>query len=344
MRGLGGGEKVFVCVSGWLFRPGPSVRIHSFFVTIVRREVRTISHKASDSPGTASNTLGLVQLSLGATAISFSAVFVKVAHVGPSVSGLYRVLFGGLFLLLASVLKREHMLPSGRSIVLCGVCGLFFALDLWFWHRSIHYIGPGLATLLANFQVFFLAIVGITIFREKPSWRFVVAVPLAIIGLCLIVGLDPGGLAFEYRVGILFGLMTAVWYSAYILFLRKSQKQLRSLSAMAHLAYISLFTALLFFVESSFRGVSLGIPDVQSWLALLAYGCICQALGWMFIAKGLSKTRASLAGLILLLQPTLSFVWDVLFFHRPTTPVEGLGAALALGAIYMGLTGRSTKT
>jgi len=302
------------------------------------------THKPPVSSPTYPDIPGLVQLSLGATAISFSAVFVKVAHVGPSVSGLYRMLFGGLFLLSASFLKRERMIPSSRSIFLCGVCGLFFALDLWFWHRSIHYIGPGLATLLANFQVFFLAVVGITVFGEKPSWRFVVAVPLAVTGLFLIVGLDFGELAFQYKIGLIFGLMTAVWYSSYILFLRKSQKELRTLSAMANLAYISLFTALLFLLESTFRGESLNIPDTQSWSALLAYGCLCQAVGWMLIAKGLLRTRASLAGLILLLQPTLSFVWDVLFFDRPTTPVEGLGAALAIGAIYMGVTGRRGKS
>jgi drug/metabolite transporter (DMT)-like permease len=46
--------------------------------------------------------------------------------------------------------------------------------------------------------------------------------------------------------------------------------------------------------------------------------------------------EASRAGLLLLLQPALTFVWDVLFFGRPTTAPEALGAALAIGAIYMG--------
>ena len=42
------------------------------------------------------------------------------------------------------------------------------------------------------------------------------------------------------------------------------------------------------------------------------------------------------AGLALLLQPTLSFVWDVLFFARPMSAMELLGAAIALAAIYLG--------
>jgi drug/metabolite transporter (DMT)-like permease len=48
------------------------------------------------------------------------------------------------------------------------------------------------------------------------------------------------------------------------------------------------------------------------------------------------------AGLALLLQPTLSFVWDVLFFSRPMTAMELLGAGIALIAIYLG-TARSTS-
>jgi drug/metabolite transporter (DMT)-like permease len=44
---------------------------------------------------------------------------------------------------------------------------------------------------------------------------------------------------------------------------------------------------------------------------------------------------------VLLLQPLLASVWDVLFFHRPATPVQILGAVFALAAIYLGTTASS---
>jgi drug/metabolite transporter (DMT)-like permease len=47
--------------------------------------------------------------------------------------------------------------------------------------------------------------------------------------------------------------------------------------------------------------------------------------------------------LILLLQPALAFVWDVLFFQRPTTLVNWLGVMLALAAIYLGMAGQSAS-
>jgi drug/metabolite transporter (DMT)-like permease len=43
---------------------------------------------------------------------------------------------------------------------------------------------------------------------------------------------------------------------------------------------------------------------------------------------------------MLLLQPSLAFVWDVLFFDRPTDIADVLGAAMALGAIYLGTGGK----
>jgi len=40
----------------------------------------------------------------------------------------------------------------------------------------------------------------------------------------------------------------------------------------------------------------------------------------------------------LLLQPTLSYVWDVLFFDKPTGTVEIAGVILALAGIFLGST------
>ena len=70
--------------------------------------------------------------------------------------------------------------------------------------------------------------------------------------------------------------------------------------------------------------------------SLVCYGILSHCIGWMFIASSLPHVSTIEAGLSLLLQPTLSFVWDVLFFARPMTATELAGAAIALFAIYLG--------
>jgi len=68
-----------------------------------------------------------------------------------------------------------------------------------------------------------------------------------------------------------------------------------------------------------------------------------QTIGWAVISNSLPRVVPSLAGLILLLQPALAFVWDVLFFDRPTTLVQWGGVLVTLCAIYLGMSS-SPKT
>ena len=285
---------------------------------------------------TARYRLGIIQLIIGATMISFSPVFVKLAHIGPTAAGFYRNLFGGLFLLIIVLFRGDPLWKGRRPFALAAVCAAFFAADLSFWHRSILYIGPGLATIMGNLQVFFLAAFGILVFHERIDWRFLVSLPLAILGLFLLVGIDWSQLGTGYRLGVMFGVVTAVTYAGYLLVLQRSQSAPVRLAAAANLAVISLLTAAIMGVETRLLGESFRIPDLQSWFSMIGYGLVSQAIGWIIISRALVKIEASRAGLILLLQPTLAFVWDVLFFARPTTGIDVLGAFVTLAAIYLG--------
>ncbi len=293
-------------------------------------------------PQKANYSLGIVQLLVGATMISFSPVFVKLADVGPSVAGFYRSFFGGIVLLGIVVFRRDALWRGPRPFLMAAACGVLFAADLSLWHRSINYIGPGLATIIGNFQVFFLAGFGFWVFRERVDWKFLLSVLFAVAGLFMLVGFDWNRLAGEYKLGVVLGIATAVTYAAYVLVLQRSQSEMPRLSAASNLAAISLVTAAIMAAESSYLGESFHIPDGRSWASMLAYGIICQALGWIAISRALVKVEASRAGLVLLLQPTLAFIWDVLFFARPTDATDAVGAALALSAIYLGSIRRRT--
>ncbi len=282
--------------------------------------------------------IGTIQLTIGAALISFSAVFVKLADVGPTMAGFYRMLFGGAILIAIVLAKREALWHGSRPMLLYLLCGALFATDLMFWHRSIHYVGPGLATLLANFQVFFLAAFGILLLGEKLGRRLAISILLAMTGLFLMVGIDFGETGPEYRIGVLLGLITAATYATFLLTFRKLRSSAESRSSPAAIALISLCAAAVMAPVAVIQSESFSIPDPISALVLVLYGLVGQVLGWVFISWGISKVESSRVGLILLLQPTLAFVWDILFFGRPTAPVEVIGALIALTAIYLGST------
>lgn len=291
----------------------------------------------SNTSQDAGNSLqGILLLAAGAFLISFSAVFVKLAQVPPTTAGFYRVLIGGLMLLALVLIRGQKLWRGFRSFWLAVLCGLLFALDLGFWHVSILLVGPGLSTILTNFQVFGLAAVGVLFLGERLGLRRILSMPLAMIGLTLLVGIHKGAVSSDHLSGVWAGLTAACCYTAYTLSLRKLQGLEGPGAVVANMAMVSLICAAILGVTAYVQGQGLAVTRGMDWFWLSAYGLVGQVLGWVLISRGLPLTSASQVGLILLLQPTLAFIWDLTLFGRPTDGLEYLGAVTALAAIYMG--------
>ncbi|HEY3644813.1 MAG TPA: DMT family transporter [Gammaproteobacteria bacterium] len=279
----------------------------------------------------------MAQLVAGAIAISFSAVFVRLVHVAPTVSAFYRMLFGGGILLAVMLWRREKLAVSAKTFLVLTLAAIFFALDLGLWHRSILYVGPGVATLLANFQVFVLAAVGVLFFKERLTIYQWLAIGLAMIGLILLVGSGWSALSAQYHVGVVLGLITAGCYAGYILTLRSTRTTGEGGSSYAVITVVSLITALILAASVGAEGDSFVIPGWGDAGWLFLYGLVPQVLGWVLISNAMARgVGTAQVGLVLLLQPTFAFIWDWAFFGRHFTGPEMAGATLALVSIYMG--------
>ena len=117
----------------------------------------------------------------GAALLSCTSIFVVLAQVGPAVSAFYRMLFGGVALLGWVVITGRWRPMGRRDVLLALLPALGLAGDLLLWHRSILWVGPGVATLLTNFQVFLLALVG---FSRKATGREIEHIGRRLRGAC----------------------------------------------------------------------------------------------------------------------------------------------------------------
>ncbi len=276
------------------------------------------------------------RLFAGAVLISFSPVFVTLVSVPPTASAFYRVLIGGASLTLVWVFVTRESLPRGRAAAALAAAAAFFALDLWFWHRSILYIGPGRSTLLANLQVFFMMAAGAVLFAERPGRRQWFAAAAAIAGLAILLAPAwrlPGP---QFRVGVALGLLTAASYAGYLICLRVARTARPAEMPVPEVAIVSLAAAVALGVAARADGSGLAVTvwADAGWLA--AYGLLSHAGGVMLIAGSIARVAPAEAGIALLLQPALSFGWEVLFFGRALTMIEAGGAALTLAAIFFG--------
>lgn len=282
----------------------------------------------------------LAAMALGAALISTSAVFVKWVHIGPTASAFWRMGLAAL-LLLAWVLRpaaRAAARPSPRVLWLVAGAAVFFALDLWMWHRSILYVGVGLATLLGNFQVFALAAYGSFVLGERGGWRLWAGLLLAIAGLALLLAPGWSGFDARFRAGIAFGLGTALAYAGFLICFRAAQGRRAQASNEALLWWLCVLSAAPLLAMALAGGEGLRPQGVGDWAALLAYALIAQVFGWLVIGRVMPRLSAGVLGLCLLLQPLLAYGWDALLFGTRLDAVGIAGLVLSLAGIFLGLT------
>lgn len=279
------------------------------------------------------------RLAMGAMLLGFAPIMVRASASPPTTAAFYRMLLGGLMLLSYLAITRCPVTVRRQILIALFASGSVFAFDLFFWHRSIHLVGPGLATLLAGFQVFIMAIVGIALFGERFRWQLAVAIPVGLAGVALIIGIDWSALTPGYQIGVVFGLATAVTYSIYLLTMRWARGNASSgTTPMAEVAWMSLGSAAVLAMLTFVTGESLAITTRSETILLAGYALLAQ-LGLVIISSSLTKVPTSLIGLLLLLEPIFAYLWELLIFSRPVSILEIVGVILALSAIYLGSKG-----
>lgn len=273
------------------------------------------------------------RLWLGSFCLATAPIFVKLLELPPTAIGVYRCGLGAL-LLWAIVLFSPRRSPGPARYLIAA--GLFFAGDLYLWHRSVILAGAGLSTIFANTQVFYVSLYGILFHGERPGRRFAVSVVLAMAGVILLTGRSVGQpIDADFLAGILFGLGTGVMYAGYILTLRAAEARGPRSNALLNLASVTTVSAVALFLICAVEG-TLRLPTARDWACVIGLAAVPQVIGWLLITSTLMRVPASRAGLILLCQPALATLLGAFLLQEYLTLRQIAGAVMTLVAIYLG--------
>lgn len=263
-------------------------------------------------------------------AISFSAIFFRLADVSPTTGGFFRTAYAIPVLLI--VARFGHDRRTRRERVVSFGAGVLLAIDLFLWHSAIEYIGAGLATVLANVQVVWVGLVAWVAYRERPTTTAIIVVPLVLLGITLIGGLGRED-AFGDRplLGAALGAAASVCYSGFLLLFRSSNRS-RSPTA-SPLLDATAGAALTLLLIAPFEGAfSLEVAwPAHGWLVALAL--TAQVLGWLLIATALPRLPALETSVMLLVQPALTIIWARLIFTENLSTVQWAGVAIVMAGV-----------
>jgi drug/metabolite transporter (DMT)-like permease len=270
---------------------------------------------------------------LGALAIAFSSILVRLSHASPSTAAIFRCLFALPVLgVLAWLEDRRFGSRSWRERRVVIAAGVFFAADLILWHHSIEDVGAGLATVLANIQVVLVPLVAWAVLAERPGRRVLAALPIALFGVVLISGvLQHGAYGRAPGRGALFGIGAGVAYVGFLLLLRRGGSDLRRVAGpLFDATAVATVVAVAAGLVVGDADLLPGWPGV-GWLAVLAL--TSQVLGWLLIMTSLPRLPAAITSLTLTVQPVGSVALAALILSEAPTALQLAGVVVVLIAV-----------
>jgi drug/metabolite transporter (DMT)-like permease len=276
---------------------------------------------------------------LGAACISNSAILVTLAHVGAISTAFFRCALALPLLIPLAVLEQRRLgRRSAASRAYAVLAGLFLTIDLVLWNHAISDVGAGVATVLGNLQVLFVAVVAWLVLHERPERRFLVMLPVVLVGVVLVSGMVGGEAAGLHPLaGIGFGVGTSAAYACFLLILRNTSGHTPHVAGpLADVtAGAAIGTVLLGLITG---GLQLDIPWPSfGWLLLLAV--LSQTVGWLLITSALPRLPAAISSLLLLLQPAAAMVLaDIVLSERPTLIQVGGAALVCVGVLAVART------
>lgn len=282
----------------------------------------------------------LLQLTVGICCLAFSPVLVRVADVGPVAAAFYRLLLAQPVLALL-LLPRLH---SGEPLD-CSWCGrlwawlsgVFLALNLVLWNRSLSLISVANASLIDSLAPLFITLFAWIVLGERPSNKLAIGMVLAVVGTVLLIMGEGGGLAGIYNprvlTGHVVGLVGALLYAAYFLALQQALRRGAFPRIMLASGLAATVTLMPLMMLSS---GTIWPHGLMAWLALGCMALLVHCAGQGLVGQGFAKLPAATASLLLLAQPVVSAVLAWGIFSESLDVLQIAGAGVVLAGIYWG--------
>jgi len=284
----------------------------------------------------------LVALSIGVTAVSTGAIFVRLAEAPALVTAAYRVGIASLVLLpLAWWHAREELFAlRGKDIGLAAIAGGFLALHFATWIASLDHTSVANSVILVNTNPLWVGLMAPLMTRDRVGRGTIICILISVAG-AMIIGWGDIATGGKALWGDALALMGSIFAAAYLLMGRNLRSRL-SLLAYIFLCYGS--AAVFLWGAVVISGLPVSGFSGTTWGAFAGMALFSQLVGHSSYNWALKWMSTSTVAVSLLGEPIGASIMAFFFFNEALTAPKFIGGGLILMAIYLAarLEGRST--
>lgn len=274
-------------------------------------------------------------LVIGITGISLSSIFVRYSNAPSLITAFYRLLW--TVILMTPIVfgnkgvRNELLQTKSKTVLLCGLSGLFLALHFVSWFESLYHTSVASSTAIVCTEVIWVAVGYCVVLKGKLHFPAMASIALTVMG-SLLIALSDYSSGGNHLSGDILALGAAVFSAVYTLIGREVRGYL-STTVYTYIVYV-------------FCLLALGGAAVFSGLPLTGYGqnvavigfllAVCSTLlGHSIFSWCLKFFSPSFVSASKLCEPVVAGGIALFLFGELPRPLQILGGGITIGGVLL---------
>lgn len=230
---------------------------------------------------------------------------------------------------LIAWVRRRHRRPVvgglKKAVPLLVLFGIFLALANLTYYLAIARLPVAVAIVIQYTAPGLVVLWKALVDQQRPSIKITAALLLALGGVVLLSGvltLSRAQLTFD-AVGLAAAVASSLTFAAYVL---TGEKVGERMAPELGMFYGFVVAGGLWLLVQALRGSPDTLLNRDLWPAILFLGIVTTVIPFTLFLIGLSKVKASAAGIISTLEPVSASLLAFVFLHQGLTIVQLTGA------------------
>jgi drug/metabolite transporter (DMT)-like permease len=274
-------------------------------------------------------------LGLAILAVSWGSILVRLCRAPFLVIAFYRLGFAAVMLIPLALLsgRLRSLVPSGRSLMLAALAGLFLALHFGTWIASLSTTTVASSVVLVSTQPLFSAFFSGRVLGEKAPPRLYLGVALALAGTAVIT---RGDLALSPRrlEGDFLAIAGAAAAAAYLIIGRRVREKVR---LFPYLTLVYGFSALFLAVAAAASGQKIQQAPRGDYLWYLIMAAGPTVVGHGLFNWAVRRLKVFYVNLAAFGEPVLASFYAFLLLGEPLSASLWVGGSLVCAGVLLAL-------
>ncbi|MDR4226463.1 EamA family transporter [Bacillus mojavensis] len=258
---------------------------------------------------------------------------VRYIDLSSSETAFFSSSIGFLFLTLVFINKRKSF--SWQKIKSCGIflflSGIALGGNWIFLYQSYEYTTLTNATLGYYFAPVFVMLLSPIFLKEKLSFKKVICIFVAVLGMMFIVGNGVSASGREDLIGIILGLIAAAFYAALML-LNKFIKEMNRLEVTIIQLLVTALILLPYVLIT--EGLNMLSVSSSSIPFIIFLGIVNTGIGFWLFFSGMEKLKGQSIAVLSYVDPFVAILISGLILQEQFTLLQIIGGVLLLGSTF----------